>query len=200
MKTRRRGYSLVEMIVVITVGTVLVGIAVTTLASVLHASRAIDDQVHRIATVRRLADQFRNDAHAAWNTQSLNAKGEEDPNGTAGRRFELAPGRQVTYEFQSNAELQCDTVERTEKVDQTVQSRESFILPKGICASCTASTEGKTTMIALVIASASQEKSLTQTQETAQTKAETKVAGPASRMSLRIEAVVAQDRRFMKTE
>jgi len=117
MKKRNRGYSLVEMVVVITVGTVLMGIAVTMLGALLHASAAMNGHVRHITTVRRLAEQFRDDAHAAVSTQSLDITGLEDGEDASGRSFELASDHIVTYEFRSGS------VDRIEEVDRNVRSR-----------------------------------------------------------------------------
>ena len=61
----RRGYTLIEMIVVMTAGTVLMGIAVTLLCALLRAEGTGRALVERSASLGRLADQFRRDVHAA---------------------------------------------------------------------------------------------------------------------------------------
>ena len=228
-----RGFSLVEMIVVITVGTALTGLAVTTLGSLMHASRAMDDHGYRIATIRRLADQFRDDVHAAAKSQSLSVKelaereskergrmesgvarkvvpgkgtaGKNAPRTAAavkpvaergraakvpatGQRFELAPNHAVIYTMRPGI------VDRTEEVDHVIRSRDSFFLPEKYGASITVAkdvgrdegggrkAEGGSTVLALVIGPSADP------------------AAAARRSSLRIEAVLARDRRFEKVK
>jgi prepilin-type N-terminal cleavage/methylation domain-containing protein len=205
MKKRSSGFSLVEMLVVISVGTVLTGLAVTTLAGMLHASRAMNEHVYRIATIRRLAEQFRDDVHAALASRSLSEKdlGNKDPKdkGLAGKgveekgrptaqRFDLAPNHVVTYT------LQQGVVDRTEEVDHVVRSRDSFFLPGKCVASITPSTDLKglpagATVLALILAPSA---TVADEQGTA-----AQTAAPRSgRSSVRIEAVLARDRRFTK--
>ncbi len=200
----RCGFSLVEMIVVITVGTALTGLAVTTLASLMHASRAMDDHVYRIATIRRLAEQFRDDVHAAAKSQNVTGTLRVTPEkiGTrsvpdtipavrpTGQRFDLAPNHVVSYV------LRPGVVDRTEEVDHVVRSRDSFFLPGKCVASIVSSTDPKsvpagTTVLALVIvpgAAAAE----------GQGPAAQSPAPLSGRSSLRIEAVLARDRRFAK--
>jgi prepilin-type N-terminal cleavage/methylation domain-containing protein len=214
MKKQRYGFSLVEMIVVITVGAALTGLAVTTLASLMHASRAMDDHVYRIATIRRLAEQFRDDVHAAAKSQNVSGTLRVPPEKTGapgvppakigtrsvpdtipavrptGQRFDLAPNHVVTYV------LRPGIVDRTEEVDHVVRSRDSFFLPGKCVASIVSSTDPKsvpagTTVLALVIvpgAAAAE----------GQGPAAQSPAPLSGRSSLRIEAVLARDHRFTR--
>jgi prepilin-type N-terminal cleavage/methylation domain-containing protein len=61
----RRGWTLIEMLVTIAVMGVLTGVAVKTLAAMLKAERAGVEHVARLATISRMARQFRADIHAA---------------------------------------------------------------------------------------------------------------------------------------
>jgi prepilin-type N-terminal cleavage/methylation domain-containing protein len=61
----RRGYTLIEMLVVITVSTVLLSVAVGVLHVLSRAERSGREHGNRATIVARLADQFRSDVHAA---------------------------------------------------------------------------------------------------------------------------------------
>lgn len=69
---RRRGYSLVEMLVVMSISSVVLGSAVVTLVTVLHGQQ--DDANRRAAqaSLARLARQFRLDVRAAESVRSEN--------------------------------------------------------------------------------------------------------------------------------
>jgi len=189
---KKRGYSLVEMIVVISIGSVLATLAVTLLGTLLRASGTLNEQIHGIATVRRMAEQFRDDAHAALRVENLPKEGE---NPVVGLRFQLAPGRTVTYEFPPKV------VERTERIDDAVHARETFFLPPGTNASAAVSTaasapvsaeekvkEAEATLVALVVKPDSNAAS--------QPDAESDTAAKAADAAVRMEAVVAKDHRF----
>jgi prepilin-type N-terminal cleavage/methylation domain-containing protein len=189
---RRRGYSLVEMIVVISAGTVLAGLAVTLLGALLHASGTINEEVRGIVAVRRLSEQFRDDAHAALRAEALPKDG---ASAVAGMRFELATGHTVAYE------LLPTVIERTERVDDAVRARESFFLPPGTIAAASLSTaavapvateeqakNSEPTLATLVIAPGSQ------ADKSPELDADT--AARAAHAAVRIEAVVAKDHRY----
>jgi prepilin-type N-terminal cleavage/methylation domain-containing protein len=114
---QRRGFNLIEMTAVMSVGAVMMGVAVTLLYGLLRTEGSGREHVHRQSVLGRLADQFRRDVHAAQ-TVAAAADGE-------GRQFELAPGRTVTYRAQPGA------LTRSEQVDGKIERRESFALPPG---------------------------------------------------------------------
>ncbi|MEN6448912.1 MAG: type II secretion system protein [Thermoguttaceae bacterium] len=62
---RKRGFSLVEMIVVLTVASVLMGIAVTLLCALIRAQGTSREVVEQTVSINRLAERFRRDVHAA---------------------------------------------------------------------------------------------------------------------------------------
>jgi hypothetical protein len=61
----RRGISLVEMLVVITVAAAMMGLTVTTIHRLLGAEHDVTRQMRYAASVARLAQVFRDDLHAA---------------------------------------------------------------------------------------------------------------------------------------
>jgi type II secretory pathway pseudopilin PulG len=203
MKNHRNGYLLVEMIVVISVGSALACLAVTLLGSLLHVSGALDDQVHRIATVRRLAEQFREDANAATSVKAIQDASSDRKLTSTGQRFELAPGHEVTYMFQPGV------IKRVEQIDEAVRSRESFILPPGLMASATTSSiafapavltasaetkvnERVATLVALILSP--------DPHATDSINGNSGIACRAADAAVRIEAIVAKDHRFTNPE
>ena len=61
----RRGFTLIEMLVVMTVGSVIVGIGVGMLHVLLRTEQTGRDRVHQAGVLARLAEQFRSDVGAA---------------------------------------------------------------------------------------------------------------------------------------
>ncbi len=107
---RRRGWTLIEMLVTIAVMTSITGVAVKLLASLLRAERNGVEHVTRLTTVSRLSRQFRSDVHAATEVQ-LAADNPQQPL----LRITSENQRQIQYEIQPQGLL------RTEKrPDQTV--------------------------------------------------------------------------------
>jgi prepilin-type N-terminal cleavage/methylation domain-containing protein len=138
----RRGVSLVEMIVVITVGSALVGIAVTMLAALMRAENRGQGRAAETASLIRLADQFRRDAHAAT---SLPA-----PDGQkAGTwKLDLAGGRSVEYAAEPGA------IVRRERTVAKAVCEESFALPENYAATIASSNNAGQTTVTLVVAPA----------------------------------------------
>ena len=134
---RRRGVSLIELIVVLGIGAVMMGVCVTLLYAVLRTDGVGREHVRHSIVLARLADQFRRDVHAAKTVTGV-ADGEQ-------WKLELPPGRTVTYR------LEAGVLARSEQVDGTVQRRESFTLPSGTTASIEIQAEAEPTVVSLMI-------------------------------------------------
>ncbi len=116
----RRGFSLIEMVAVLSASTILFGIATGLLILLMQVDRSWREQVRGHATVASLADQFRRDVHGAERLTSLAAlAGKAGP----GWRFQSAPGRVVEYRATPGHLLRTQLVE-----GKTVQ-QEDFRLP-----------------------------------------------------------------------
>ena len=113
----RRGYSLIEMIVVMTIATVIVGLSAAILHLLLRTERNGRQQMHRSAALARLADQFRSDVHAAAHQPVP-----DDANPSCWT-FELKAGRNVQYRAQAGQ------IERVETLGGKIERRESYALP-----------------------------------------------------------------------
>jgi hypothetical protein len=158
------------------VSATVLAVAVGLLYALMRVERIGRDSIWHAAVLSRLADQFRRDVHTA---DGLNRQ-EDLP----GWRLEIAPDRSVDYR------LHAGRIDRVERVDGTVQRRESFVLPPGMSASIeTSQTEGQSTVVRLRVVPA--EKRLP-----SETIAES--AGPIGQQTIEIDAVLARDRRFEK--
>ena len=112
---RRHGYTLIEMMVVLAVGSVLSGVAVALIVALLRSESGARDHIHQSAVQSRLADQFRRDVHAA---DAIDA----DDSGLVWT-FTLGRGRTVTYRIEANR------LERSETAEKDTQRQETYALP-----------------------------------------------------------------------
>jgi prepilin-type N-terminal cleavage/methylation domain-containing protein len=117
-KPMRRAFTLVELLVAITVGSVLMGIAVSLLLVLLGAEQSGRTHAERSESLRRLADQFRRDVHAAVGEPAADAVDRH------GCRLRLADSGSVRYVVGSGS------IERQEQAGTKDVSRESYALPK----------------------------------------------------------------------
>ena len=124
----KSGYTLVEMIVVMTAGTVLMGIAVTLLCALLRAEGTGRALVERSTSLGRLADQFRRDVHAA--DQAAKGAWEMDAEGVTLRvppRRGEPDGQIRSIEYLGEE----GTLERLEWVGEELASEESYDVGEG---------------------------------------------------------------------
>jgi prepilin-type N-terminal cleavage/methylation domain-containing protein len=119
----RRGFTLIEMLVVMTVGSVMLGVAVSTLFMLLRAETAGRNRVRQCRVIGHLSEQFRADAAEATGP----IMPEAGP--PVQWRFALPDGRTAVYRALSGA------IEREEFRDGKPLRRESFPLPAGASAS-----------------------------------------------------------------
>lgn len=123
----RRGYTLIEMIVALTIGTVIVGISVGMLHMLMRAERAGCDRAPQARILVRLAQQFREDVHAAVQQTAGDQQAEW--------RFAQAEDRVVTYRALP------EEVRRDEHVAGKLVRQESYILPSGCSAAINVQSE-----------------------------------------------------------
>jgi hypothetical protein len=132
----RRGYSLVETVAVLTVGSVIVGIGVGMLHLLLRTERTGRDRVPQLRAVARLAQQFRSDVNAAVRQVPVAKQGEW--------QFALAD-RLVTYRARPG-EVRWD-----ERKDGKLRRQESYVLPSGCSAAIAAQGPATPAVLGLVI-------------------------------------------------
>lgn len=113
----RRAYTLIEMIVAITVAATLTGIAMCLLLVMFRSEQKGRTQLAQAESLARLADQFREDIHAA-------VAGPAEHNDRRQWQFNLDGNRIVQYTFAD------DVLARQQRSDSKLVQRESFRLPK----------------------------------------------------------------------
>lgn len=109
--TGRHGYALVELLVVMSVNSVLMAVAVAVLGMLLRSGHQGQYHYERATAIMRLADQFRNDVAAA-------------------REASLVAGSLQLSGDDTVVELTCDgdRLRRVEKEDAVIRGREAYRL------------------------------------------------------------------------
>ena len=169
---RRAAYSLVEMLVVMTTGTMVLGVAVGTITALLRTGEHSRRHVLERAAICRLADQFRRDVHAARQFKPLDAGQQAAP----GWQLQLAFGETVEYRAARGG------VERTEGPVGKVRSRESYALSAQVAVSMKLDESISPPLVCLGFAAAGQE------------------PVPATVRAIRVEAVLGKDGRLGPVE
>jgi prepilin-type N-terminal cleavage/methylation domain-containing protein len=137
----RRGFTLIEMLAALTIGSVVLGISVSMLALLLRVERLGREHVQQDGVTVRLAEQFRDDAHAALPPAPTDARNKGP------WRFVLASDRTVTYRALPEA------VDREEAVAGKRVRYESYTLPAGWAARVLVAADGKPPLASLIVTS-----------------------------------------------
>jgi type II secretory pathway pseudopilin PulG len=170
LSMKRRGTSLVEMVMVITVAAALAGIAVSLLLALVRTQERAKARAEQQMTLVQLADQFRRDVHAArrW----VGPK----PRQPADWLLEVnhKEGEAVRYFVADGAMV------REELIMGAVQRRDSYGLPEDFAAEMT--FDGQKPMAEVHLTVAPREASLRRGHE------------------IQIDAVLGRDHRFAKQE
>jgi prepilin-type N-terminal cleavage/methylation domain-containing protein len=116
---RKQAFTLIEMLVVITVGSLLTGLAVLMLFSLAKSHSTGREHLEYRRTINSLAKQFRDDVHASKKTSTEN-------NATT---FYPSPDSSEAIKFC----YQClsGRIDRTELQGEKIVRLESYILPSG---------------------------------------------------------------------
>jgi hypothetical protein len=130
-----------EMVAALTIGSVLLGIAVSVLALLMRVERIGREQVHQDAVTARLAQQFRDDVHAATRLDATEA-GKE-----GSWRLVFAPDRTITYRALPQV------IERDEMAAGKPVRHESYTLPAGCSARLIVPAKGRMPLASLIVAS-----------------------------------------------
>lgn len=115
----RTGLSLVEMLVAVTLSSVVLTIVAMLLHLMLRTDRIARADAQELATINRLAEQFRRDGHLA--TQ-ITVAGQDDVQRWT---FDLGDAQKVVYEMQTEA------VFRIQSNGKGRQASETYSLPAG---------------------------------------------------------------------
>lgn len=121
MSQSPRGHSLIELLVVLAVSSSLLAVTVALLHTLFQMQQDGRKHLQDRRTVERLAEQFREDAHAATQLRPL----------AAGAGAAEGPGWELPREGDLRIEyrLHANQLLRTEREKDKVLRRESFALP-----------------------------------------------------------------------
>lgn len=130
------------MVAVLTIGTLLTAITVGLLHALLQTGHAARDQLHQRATLRRLADTFRRDVHAAVAFQPAERNAEPH-----------RPTWQLTLRGDDRVEyrLEPGNLIRNALTGDAIRTRESFTLPPGTTVSMQLQPGGRSDIVVLLI-------------------------------------------------
>ncbi|HUT93390.1 MAG TPA: prepilin-type N-terminal cleavage/methylation domain-containing protein [Thermoguttaceae bacterium] len=126
---RLRGFTLIEMLVVIATGAALMAVAMGILHLLIRLEQGSREEVRRQTTLDRLAGQFRRDVHAAGQFAAIEAaeaaaaEVPEREDGTPGWQFSLDENRTVQYRAGQRELI------RTERAEKDAVARESYVFP-----------------------------------------------------------------------
>jgi prepilin-type N-terminal cleavage/methylation domain-containing protein len=136
--TTRRGFTLIEMLAVMTCLAIMMGLCVVTIQVLLRVGADARDRRSSTAALGRLAEQFREDVYASDEAMVL---APEDLRLARGPRPRLA----IAYEVEGGR------VDRIESVDDTERRRESYMLGRGRSAAFEARNDGPRRFLVLVV-------------------------------------------------
>ncbi len=131
----RQGWSLIEVLTAATVGGIIFGLAVVVAHGFFRLEENLRSERHTWGSLNRLAEQFREDAHAARAVVLSQPKSQPPQPGADGKvepgaawTFRLAGNRQVEYAVSDQG------VTRIERVAGKVLGRQRYALPAGTTA------------------------------------------------------------------
>lgn len=172
--TRRRGLTLIELLVAMAGASAILGMAVAMVYTLLEADRAGRQRMHVGESLGRLAEQFRRDVHAAEAVAPLAPAGGQQP--SPGWQLRLDDGRSVRYGVREGKLI------RSEHLGGKAVRQDSFALPHGATMSVRPDAGGPPRAVRLSI-------------EPAAAPGE-KWKGPA----IHVDAVLGRDHRFTTQE
>lgn len=135
----RRGYTLIETLAVITVGSVMFSIAVGVLYALLGAERTGHQRVYQTRVLAQLAEQFRADVATA--VRQIPVQGSQPTQW----QFAMTDDRTVTYRTSPG------NVQREEDAVGKRVRQESYLLPAGCSATISVENDAKSTLVSLVV-------------------------------------------------
>lgn len=171
---RPRGVSLIELIVVMTVATVVMGVAVGVLYTLMRIEGTTREHLRLRTAQGRLGQQFRRDVHAAISFTTPD--GEAGGKTSGGWELQLAADRVVRYRVEE------DKLVRTEAGGGDGEARESFALGSDATVTIRIEDDSKPTIVSLLIARGDE------------------AVEPSAAAAVRVDAVLARDHRFREVE
>ena len=104
----RGGSLLVEVMIAMTVGSVVLTLGIGMLHLLLRSESAMTDSLQRGQTVSQLSRMFRQDVHAA-RSANIETPAKNDPQSKPELKLQLAPDHQVQYAALDDAVLRTET-------------------------------------------------------------------------------------------
>ncbi|MCY2992488.1 MAG: type II secretion system protein [Planctomycetota bacterium] len=138
---RRRGFSLVELMIVMTIASVSIGLVGVCLQGLYRAEQRTRQQMTQRAALTQLGLRFRSDSHEAARVDRAE---QAKPGGTGGLVLTVRDGRTITYHADGGQ------VERTVQRGGQVVHHDAFRLP-GVRVAWVLETAGDRTFAAAVI-------------------------------------------------
>jgi prepilin-type N-terminal cleavage/methylation domain-containing protein len=135
-RVARRGVSLIELMVVISVLAVLLGLCAVTIQLLLRIGSDAQARRSASAALGRLAERFREDVHACDDVQLRTS---------AGLRLRLNPSVMIDYE------VHAGRIARVESTDGQASRRESYVLGRNDTAVIDRRDDGPRRFLALVV-------------------------------------------------
>jgi hypothetical protein len=140
-RTPKKGHSLVELLAVITGLAVVLGGAIALMRFMLGVNGEVTERTRTVATIGRLAEQFRRDVHQARGKPTVAAD-------HASAEFQLPGGRVVRWRTDNREGLV-----RAEHSGQSTDRQSSYFLPKGTTAALELQPQGAEPLVVLRIES-----------------------------------------------
>ncbi len=134
----RRGFTLIEMLAVMTCLAIMMGLCAVTIQVLLRTGADAQERRSATAAIGRLSERFREDVHASDEAMVMAS---EDLRLARGPRPRVA----IAYEVEGGR------VDRIESVDDTESRRESYVLGRGRSAAFEARDDGPRRFLALVV-------------------------------------------------
>lgn len=124
---RRRGHSLMELLIAITISSALMALAVGLLHLAFGVEESCREGQNRQGMLARLAEQVRQDAHAAeaWSVDVAQGRWQ----------FRFGPGHEAVYQRESERLLRSETIAGQVRY-------ESFAIPAEVRVECQMPSEG----------------------------------------------------------
>ena len=120
-KHHRRGSMLVEVLLVVSIGSVISAVGIAMIIRMYRIEKTITTTLQTNGVQRRMADEFRQDAHIAT-AAKLAQNNDAD---TTEIQFEKTPSETVVWTFEDNR------LTRTVRVDDENERSDRFRLPEG---------------------------------------------------------------------
>ncbi len=120
-KPQRRGSMLVEVLLVVSIGSAISVVGMTMIIRMYHIEKTITNTLQTNGVQRRIADEFRQDAHTATAAELA----QNNDAHTTEIQFAKTPSETVVWTFQDNR------LTRTVRIADETERSDRFRLPEG---------------------------------------------------------------------